>query len=147
GNGVANTDSAGGGGSGGGILLAADKVVVSGTVSTAGGMPGMSVGGNALAGGAGGLRRIKVLFCTSQMISGVLTGTSTIGALPPLTITSTTHPDPTLIYNDDFQLAAFSWNRPFTVQGYYQLVNGDQYTVPVQGNATLVPSEVNAFAR
>lgn len=98
----------GGGGAGGGILVAADHIDITGSVSVA---PGSGGSGTSYNGGNGGKGRLKVLRGSSRTGAGTLTGVVTEGILPPLRISSTTHPDSTLVYNDDFQKMELSWER------------------------------------
>jgi hypothetical protein len=135
-----------GGGSGGGILLAADQLTVTGTVSAAGGP-----GGNATPsapGGNGGLGRVKLLYGTSHGVTGTVTGTQTAGLLPPLIVTSTTHPDPTLVYNDAFAHATFSWSQSFSSRlGYYYTLDTSAATVPTPANGTFLAAETVSLPR
>ncbi|MDB4969860.1 MAG: Endoglucanase [Myxococcales bacterium] len=123
---VSGQNGGGGGGAGGGILVAADNVSIAGTgiISAAGGQPGTGYNANYL-GGAGAVGRVKIVYGSSVATNGSITGTLTKGLIPPLTITSTTHPDPSLTYNDDFNAVALSWNQPYANRlGYY--VNFDR---------------------
>ncbi len=121
----------GGGGSGGGILLAADQINVAGVVSAAGGSGGTSLGA---AGGAGSFGRIKILHGSTVMVdqSKITPGAfdpnvgtaSDKDLIPPVTITSTTHPDQTLFYNDGAPSLGLTWEHPFgSAMGFYQLLN------------------------
>src|SRR5439155_616295 len=110
-----------------------------GTVGTAGysnsGSPaafGSSTDSLAQPGGRGG---IKLLYGSQLTTAGSInptpnvppaapSGPGTAGLLPPLTLTSTTHPDPSLVYNDDFNSVAITWNQPYQNKlGYYVLFN------------------------
>ena len=118
-SGITNGSYGGGAGAGGGILFASDSVTINGTgiVSAAG---GASVGASPYQGGAGGSGRVKILYGSQVTTNGSVTGTLTKGLLPPLTITSTSHPDQTLTYNDNFNAVALSWNQPYPTRlGYY----------------------------
>jgi hypothetical protein len=130
-NGGGTVCACGGGGSGGGILIAADDLTFTGTVDISGGAAGTSC--NFYNASAGGLGRIKLLYGTKKMISGAVTSISTLtqGLLPPLIVTSSTHPDPKLFYNDDFPSVGLTWNRPFAVQTYYWTVTQNTAQVPV----------------
>jgi Carboxypeptidase regulatory-like domain len=124
----------GGGGGGGGILFAADNVNITGTgiVSAAGGSAG---GTSPYQGGAGGNGRVKIVYGSSVATNGSITGTLTKGLIPPITITSTTHPDPTLTYNDDFNAVALSWNQPYANRlGYYVLFDKNASNPPTTTN-------------
>jgi hypothetical protein len=129
-NGATATGS-GGGGSGGGVLLAGNSVTVSGAISAVGGMGG-AAGGNGV---------IKILSsAVSPSVTGSLSGTMTEGLLPPIPITSTSHPDPTQIYNDNFSTFDFSWSPPFpSAQGYY-ILGSTTATVPTPGNGQFTSS-------
>jgi hypothetical protein len=117
----------GGGGSGGGILVAGDSVTISGSVSAAGG----SGAGSAYIGGNGGSGRVKVLYGGSHSITGTLTGTVTQGLLPPVGITSTSHPSSALVYNDNFASLDLSWSKAFaSSQGYYVILDTTPVHVP-----------------
>ena len=131
----------GGGGGGGGVLLAADKVDITGSVSAAPGSGG-GTGAGSWTGGNGGRGRVKVLSGSTRTGAGTLTGIVTDGLLPPLTVTSTTHPDSSLVYNDDFAKIELSWDRSFpSRQGYYQAVNTAASFVPTPANATFLAVE------
>ena len=135
-----------GGGSGGGILLAADALTVTGTLSASGGSGGPQSGG--APGGTGGLGRVKLLYGSSHGVTGTVTGTRTDGLLPPLTVTSTTHPNPTLIYNDAFAQATFSWSQPFpSHQGYYYRFDTTAATVPSPATGTFLATETLSIPR
>ncbi len=133
----------GGGGSGGGILVASDSVTISGSLSAPGGSGGPP--GNpsfSSAGSTGGSGRVKVLYGAQKSITGTLTGAVTQGILPPMTVTSTTHPDPSRVYNDDFPSAAISYNRAFpSLQGYYQRTSTAVSDVPTPSSGAFVATE------
>lgn len=132
-----------GGGSGGGILIAAPELTISGSVSATGGLGG----GGSYMGGTGGLGRVKLLGATRN-ITGTVNGQRTDGLLPPLQITSSTHPDQSLIYNDDFPAVALTWSRAFpSRQGYYFLANTSPNTVPTPANGTFAASELASIDR
>jgi hypothetical protein len=109
-------EGGGGGGSGGGILVATpDKITISGSLTTNGG--GGGTGG--YTGGAGGQGRIKILNSGARMVTGTVTGAQTVGLVPPLQISSSSHPNPNLIYNDDFPTLSLAWTQAFSgLQGY-----------------------------
>jgi hypothetical protein len=127
-------------------LLAADQLTVTGTLSAAGGP-----GGNATPsapGGQGGLGRVKLLYGSSHSVTGTVTGARTDGLQPPLTVTSTTHPDPTLTYNDAFTQATFSWSQPFPSRaGYYYGFDAIAATVPSPANGTFLAAETVTIPR
>ncbi len=135
-SGAVSGSYASGSGAGGGILFASDGVTINGTgiVSAAGG-PQVTTSYTYGYGGAGGNGRVKILYGSSVTVNGSVTGTVTKGLLPPLVITSTTHPDPTLTYNDDFNAVALSWNQPYPTRlGYYVLFDKNQYNPPTTTN-------------
>jgi hypothetical protein len=135
----------GGGGSGGGILLAADSLTMSGVISAVGGSGGA---GSPYGGAAGGNGRVKLLHGTAASVTGTISGTLTQGLLPPLTIASTTHPDPGLVYNDDFDLVGVTWDRAFpSVQGYYHRTTTSQFGPPTPGTGMFTASELMTIAR
>lgn len=147
-NGASSSYGGGGGGSGGGILIAADTLDVTGTVSAAGGAAGTSTSGSSYNGGNGGNGRVKLLHGTSATVTGTLIGTATQGLLPPIRITSSTHPDQALIYNDDFASVGVSWDRAFpSVQGYYYKASTVKNQVPTPGIGSFVASELTAIDR
>jgi hypothetical protein len=146
----------GGGGSGGGILLAADQITIAGNVSAAGGGGGPK-GTSGYDGGKGGDGRVKILYGSLKSVTGTVTGVRvdtslpalTPALLPPLTITSTTHPNVDLVYNDDFPVFAVTWNQPFPSRlGYYWLQNTTASQVPSPSNgATFSASEALSLDR
>lgn len=137
----------GGGGSGGGILVAGDDVRISGSISAVGGAGG-TASSSARTGGAGGNGRVKILSGASRDTTGaVISGTVTQGLLPPLVLSSSTHPDPSLVYNDGFEVVSMSWVRPFApITGYYWRV-APTIGVPTPATGTFAASEVVAFPR
>ncbi len=143
--GGSGTQGGGGGGSGGGILIAAIDLTISGSASASGGLGGNS--GGSYFGGNGGNGRVKLLGAT-RTITGTITGTRTEGLLPPLEITSSTHPNPNLIYNDDFGAVALTWSRAFPArQGYYFLSSTAPYSVPTPASGTFAASELASIDR
>jgi hypothetical protein len=133
-----------GGGGGGGILLAAEEISVSGTISA----QGAPTGGGTW-GGQGGQGRIKILSASAPEITGSLLGAvMTQGILPPLFITSSTHPDQALFYNDDFGIATLAWERSFAARlGHYWLANTSRYTVPTPASGTFSADDVLSVDR
>jgi hypothetical protein len=139
----------GGGGSGGGILLAADQLTVTGAISAAGGAGGVGTSTATLSiGGVGGPGRVKLLYGSKISVTGTITGTKTQTLLPPLTITSTTHPNPYLFYNDDFTTAAFTWNKAYpAVLGYYERLDTVYVGPPTPATGTFTASELLSFPK
>ncbi len=146
--GSANTSSGyggGGGGAGGGILLAATgKIKVSGAISASGGAGGK---GYYDVGGAGALGRVRILSGDTRTVTGTITGVRTEDILPPLIIASSTHPDPNLIYNDDFYTLSLAWTSPFAArQGYYHLISTSEFQVPTPATGTFINTETAPYA-
>jgi hypothetical protein len=138
-DGTSGSCGGGGGGAGGGILIAADSLTVSSSANI------LASGGTGASGGSyngsnGAMGRVKLLSGSVGSIAGTITPAlgmgQTKGLLPPLTITSSTHPDSTLFYNDAFPAVGLSWNRPFTVQGYYYTISPNNEAVPMPAPTT-----------
>jgi hypothetical protein len=130
-NGAASCSGGSGGGSGGGILIAADQLTVQPTalISAQG---GQKSAGTSWQGGNGGNGRIKIIYGSTKSIpaSGI-TPAPSVDLMPPFTITSTTHPDQNLFYNDAFGSLGVAWNRAFpSVQGYWFRLNTSSSSVP-----------------
>lgn len=148
-NGTAGTNNVrtygggGGGGAGGGILLAAtNEVAISGSVSAAGGGGGTGYYTGTNNGGAGAPGRVRILAGSKRTVTGTVTGQRTDGILPPMVVTSSSHPNPDLIYNDDFDMVQIAWVSPFSSrQGYYHLINTSNYTVPTPATGAFVNAE------
>ena len=132
----------GGGGAGGGILLAASgNITVSGNISAQGGAGGRGYYGGYV-GGNGAPGRVRILWGGTAMVTGSISGQRTDGLLPPATITSSSHPDQELIYNDDFDQVQMSWVSPFASrQGYYQMINTTLWQVPTPASSKFVNTE------
>lgn len=121
------------GGSGGGIQIAGDTITITGSISTA--------GGTAYADSAG-WGRVRLLYGTTLTNTGTIIGTVTQGRRPPLQLTSPTHPDEALVYNDGFDKITIAHERPFTAaQGYLHAVNTTEYSPPAPAEGTFVDSE------
>jgi hypothetical protein len=136
----------GGGGSGGGVLLSAlGTLTVSGTIDTSGGAGGHSY--YSPGGGTGGTGRIKLLAGgTITATSATLTGKLTQGLVPPVLITSPTHPDPSRTYNDDFASIELSWNSPVASrQGYYTKISMNDSDVPGPASGSFLMTEAQSF--
>jgi hypothetical protein len=146
GNNVSTSYGGGGGGAGGGILLAATgKIAVSGAISASGGAGGR---GYYDMGGAGGLGRVRILSGDTRTVTGTITGVRVDDILPPLLITSSTHPDSNLIYNDDFYTLSLSWTSPFAArQGYYHLISATEFQVPTPATGTFINTETVPYSR
>src|SRR5213075_737786 len=75
--------------------------------------------------------------------TGTIIGTVTEGRRPPLQLTSSTQPNPNLVYNDGFSVIRVAHERAFgTAQGYLHSV--DQYEnkppLPAVGTFSAVES-------
>ena len=142
--GVGSTGSSGwgsGGGSGGGILVAANSLSISGGVWAVGGDGGGYYDNN------GGNGRVKLLYGTElDETDATVEGAVTRGLLPPLEMSSSTHPDQALYYNDGVDLVAMGWNRPFEpLTGYYWSVGTSASDVPTPGTGTFSDTEAVTF--
>lgn len=145
---TSSTRGGGGGGSGGGILVAADQLTLTVAIAASFGTGGLKALTSSTNGANGGLGRVKLLYGSQKSITGTVTGTRSESLLPPLILTSPTHPDQNLIYNDDFDIAVITWEQAFpSVQAYYRLLNKTLNTVPTPANATYVADELIALDR
>ena len=137
-----------GGGSGGGILLAADDVHLSGSISVQPGI-GVDTGCTSYFGGDGGLGVVKLLYGGGGLQNnGTIDGVVYEGMKAPMPILSSTHPDPSMMYNDDFDDIVFGWPRPFpTLQGYYRAFNTSQHFLPAPDNASFLADETVSYSR
>jgi hypothetical protein len=139
-------DYGGGGASGGGILLSGNSVTVTGAISTAGGPGGPSVSGLPF-GQSGFPGGVKLLYGTgSNFGTATINGTQTTGLAPPVELASSSHPDPTLIYNDNFVSLDLNWKAPFAVQGYYMLLNTTPVSPPTAANGTFQGATQASFS-
>src|SRR5216117_3830569 len=61
---------------------------------------------------------------------------------------SSTHPEPLLVYNDDFVSLDLSWDKSFpSTQGYYVILDTTPIHVPTPAAGVLfVPGEFTSFA-
>ncbi len=136
-DGLPDGEQGSGAGSGGGALLMAPIVEVSGTISTQGGMAHGTCCGYPTSYTPAGDGRVKLLAQTLTL-TGSTVGVLTQGLLPPTRIYSSTHPDPTYVYNDGAPWTTVSWERPFApVLGYYWDINA----VPGPANGVFVGVE------
>ncbi len=149
----------GGGASGGGILLFGDSITVNGSISAAGGPGGPDAGEclNEGTGPVGGPGRVKLLYGSlldlgSASGSGSGSGGASIigqlstGLAPPLPLTSTSHPDPAHTYNDNFVSLDVDWSAPFSVQGYYVLLDTTAIDPPTAADATFQAATKVSFS-
>ena len=135
--GVISGSYASGSGAGGGILFASDNVTIAGTgiVSATGARQRhhqrqLRLRRRRRSAGASRSSTARRWRPTARSA-----GTLTKGLLPPIVITSTTHPDPTLTYNDDFNAVALSWNQPYPTRlGYYVLFDRNASNPPTTTN-------------
>jgi len=138
--------SGGGGGSGGGILIAADQLTVAATatINAGGGTPGTGY----YTAGKGGDGRIKLLYGTSKSLNGgTILPAATVDLLPPINVTSTTHPSPNLFYNDGFPAVGLAWNKPFPSASYWYRVNPQASSVPAADTvSTFLATELVSVA-
>jgi hypothetical protein len=89
---------------------------------------------------------VKLLFGSSHSITGTTTGTLTQGLAPPLPLTSTSHPDPTAIYNDGFVSLDVAWPKPFgSAMGYYLLLNSTVIQPPTAATGKFQQVEKVSF--
>jgi hypothetical protein len=135
----------GGGGSGGTILLAANTLRVTGNLSAAPGIGGTGTGAGAGNGTAGRPGRLKLFHGTlgDRVLTGSRTGDQSLSLIPPLRITSSTHPDPERWYNDDFADVVLAWDRPWpTRDSYYWELNTQPSKVPTDATGRLHREEV-----
>ncbi len=137
---AANCANEEGGGSGGAIVVAAPSVdlTMSASVLVAGGK-----GQNATQ-GAGGAGRVKILHGDTYTNAATIDTTAqSLSYLPPVSFTSSTHPDETLFYNDRFTTLDVAWSKPYAgVAGYwYALGNSpDEVLTATNGTFTLTPN-------
>ncbi len=139
-NGAAGTTCAGGG-SGGGVVLRADaNLDFTGSISVAGGAGGSS------GGGAGALGVVKLLYGNANTLTGSVVGTKFTSFMPPFDVSSTSHPDSTHWYNDDFTVFELSWSQPFTnTAGFYYNLNTTYAYVPTSANSLFLATEAQQY--
>ncbi|HEY7371526.1 MAG TPA: carboxypeptidase regulatory-like domain-containing protein [Polyangia bacterium] len=115
-----------GGGSGGMVILrASQNLTVTGAVWAQGGAGGGTLGG------AGGNGVVKLLYGDAKTITGAVMGVTYQSLIPPLDLSSATHPDPSRVYNDGAPSFDLAWSRPFsTTNGYYRATNATLSFVP-----------------
>lgn len=130
----------GGGGAGGGVLIATPgNVVVSGAITAAGTSPAQGI---SYWGGTGGQGRVKILAGGTRSITGSANAVRTDGLIPPMTITSNSHPSQDLIYNDNFPSLTLAWNQAFNGrQGYYYRTDTTRSNPPTPANGRAVATE------
>jgi len=117
------------GGAGGGVQIAGETITITGSISTAGGT-------------GAGWGRVRLLYGNTLTNTGTIIGTVTQGRRPPLQLTSPTQPDPTLVYNDDFDKLTIAHERPFlAAQGYLHSVDQSEYNPPTPSVGTFVGTE------
>ncbi len=117
-----NAATAPSGGSGGGIQIAGDTIEITGSISTAGGTYSSTTAG---------WGRVRLIYGNTLTNTGTIIGAVTQGRRPPLELTSSTQPDPGLVYNDDFTTLSISHERAFdTVQGYLHTIDQSEHAPP-----------------
>ncbi|HEU0030244.1 MAG TPA: carboxypeptidase-like regulatory domain-containing protein [Kofleriaceae bacterium] len=139
----------GGGGSGGGILVLADELLVTGSLSTAGGLGGVGGGGgcSTLLGGAGGEGAVKLLSGAKYENTGSVVGTKTEGLAPPVPVKSFSHPDSTKIYNDGFLSLDIEWKKPFpSAMGYFVRLDQTPSRPPTAADGQFLSTEKVSFS-
>lgn len=134
----------GAGGSGGLVALVAKSNLnfpPPGSISVmgaAGGTGGASAGGKGV---------VKLLYGDANTVTGTISGTSFKSYIPPLDISSSTHPNPTRWYNDNFPSLEVAWSKPFsTSTGYYYGISSGLYSVPSPTWGTVLVAEAKLFA-
>lgn len=136
-----------GGGSGGAILLLGREVVADGDLHARGGAgsAALNVGSDPTGqsnGGRGGGGFVKVLYGGAKPAVTVSGATLVMSVLSPDHFVSTTHQDPTRVYNDDFAGLELAWSRPFVgANGYYVRVTTSDGDVPSPTNGTFLGVE------
>ncbi len=117
------------GGAGGGVQIAAETIAITGSISTAGGT-------------SAGYGRVRLLYGNSLTNTGTIIGTVTEGRRPPLQLTSSTHPDPNLVYNDAFQTVRIAHERSFpAAQGYLHSTDQYEFRPPAPAVGTFASTE------
>jgi|GEM_PF-2852281 len=142
-----------GGGAGGSIVLAAPSLTISGELSAAAGTGGKGTKpssyytSNYAHGGDGGKGWIKLAHGPTFTKTGTLTGATVVeSVLPPLTVTSSTHPDTTLVYNDTFTELDVAWESPFAaVTGYWYGLSSSSSQVLSPGNGVYTTATEATF--
>jgi hypothetical protein len=132
-----------GGGSGGMVILRASKnLTITGAVFAQGGPGGGTLGG------AGGDGVVKLLYGDAKTITGAVSGVTYQSLIPPLDLSSATHPDSTHWYNDGAPSFDMAWSRPFsTDNGYYRATNTTLAFVPAaDANSRYQTGEAAVFA-
>ncbi|MCB9554816.1 MAG: carboxypeptidase regulatory-like domain-containing protein [Deltaproteobacteria bacterium] len=149
--------SGGGGGSGGGVLIRGAEVDLSSTavVDLSGGAPGSGPGQKPYycssttygRGGTGGEGRLIVIHGEKITNKATIDGVASASWMPPTDLSSTSHPDKTLAYNDDFQDFSVSWSQPFAqVQGYYTILDDNPATQLTAANGSYTTTTQQTFA-
>jgi len=127
------------------------EISTTATVSAAGGSGGAgsssSCSGTATSnGGTGGLGRVKILYGDTYANTGSIVGAKSISWMPPTLISSATHPDATLYYNDTFDQLTVSWTKPYAgAKGYWYLVDQNSQTQLTPSNGTYTSAYTVTF--
>lgn len=146
-NATGGTDgmSGSGGGAGGSIVLAAPSLSLTGTLSADGGAGSTggtpSVWSGKANGGAGGMGWVKLCHGATYTNTAAISASAVKveSVMPPLDVSSTTHPDSKLVYNDTFSQLDMAWKTPFSgVTGYWYALNqGSTFALtPANGTYT-----------
>jgi hypothetical protein len=140
--GEAGTGCAGGGSGGMVILRASQSLTITGAVWAQGGPGGGTLGG------AGGNGAVKLLYGDAKSITGAIMGVTYQSLIPPLDLSSATHPDSSHWYNDGAPSFDLGWSRPFsTNNGYYRATNTTLAFVPTaDANSRYQTGEADVFA-
>ncbi len=126
---------------GGAIRLLADTIKIDGDVSSNGYYQqyrgDIVVAADSISGDAGFTGYyVKLLHGASDALAvHASSGYGTFrSAMPPDRLSSTTHPDPTLWYNDGQPTVSVAWSKPFaSANGYYWLSTSDSNELPAPG--------------
>lgn len=132
-----------GGGAGGSIVLTAPELMISGVLSAQGGKGGTGKkpslwSNNPANGGAGSQGRIKLCYGQKFTNTGTIKGAVAVTSImPPIKVSSSTHPDPTLVYNDTFDKFDVQWVIPFAnAKGYWYALNKNVLFAVTPANST-----------
>ncbi len=139
-----------GGGAGGSAVIAADYLTVSGTIDASGGDGHVCQPENDISSvhysGDGGSGIIKLLYGSDYDNTGTLAGDAQETSIPPFEISSTTHPDEDLYYNDDFDDVVLAWQAPYaSVDSYYQRMTTFESALPTPSNADYNEEETTVY--
>ena len=143
-----------GGGAGGSIVLAAPSLYLGTAHLSAapgkggkGTKPSSYYTSNYAHGGDGGKGWIKLAHGPNSATTGTFDGATVVeSVLPPLTVTSTTHPNQQLAYNDTFTQLDVAWEAPFPeVTGYWYGLSNSASQVLSAANGTYTTATSTTF--